>query len=234
MTSRLLLVEPSTTMRFVLDNYVQSLGYTVVSVGDYHDGVEAMRNQFQSFDDDFEAVILGWPSVAVREADTLTALLEQDDFQTLPVLVMSTDQRAETRAWVADRPNSAMLAWKSYESVQELLTPLIKSGVAHTADRPPHDTGAVSIKFDEALALCETQSFDIAIVDFYLQDETGDEVCRSLLNADPAIVCAILTSAYSDPIIKLSLRAGAVDCLFKNEAGELLLARIDENRTTAT
>jgi len=40
-------------------------------------------------------------------------------------------------------------------------------------------------------------------------------------------MCAILTSTYSDPIIKLSLRAGAVDCLFKNEAGELLLARID-------
>ena len=43
----------------------------------------------------------------------------------------------------------------------------------------------------------------------------------------PTVVCAILTSAYSDPIIKLSLRAGAVDCFFKNEAGELLLARID-------
>jgi len=100
MTSRLLLVESSTTMRFVLDNYVQSLGHKVVSVGDYQEAVEALRNQFQSFDNDFDAIILGWPSVAVREADTLTALLEQDDFHALPVIVMSTDQRAETRAWV--------------------------------------------------------------------------------------------------------------------------------------
>ena len=78
MSSRLLLVEPSTTMRFVLDNFVQSQGHTVVSVGDYNEAVESLRDQFQSFDNDFDAVILGWPSVAVREADTLTALLEQD------------------------------------------------------------------------------------------------------------------------------------------------------------
>jgi len=261
MTSRLLLAEPSTTMRFVLDNYVQSLGHTVVSLGDYHEAVEALRTQFQSFDNDFDAVIVGWPSVAVREADTLTALLERDDFHALPVLVMSTDQRAETRAWVADRPNSAMLAWKSYEAVEATLASLVKS---KSVSSNGADDTAVSVKFDnsdtgllliddspsiresltnvltihgyrihatadrnEALAVLAEHSIDVAIVDFYLQDETGDEVCRALLQAEPSIVCAILTSAYSDPIIKLSLRAGAVDCMFKNEAGELLLARID-------
>jgi len=80
---------------------------------------------------------------------------------------------------------------------------------------------------EAAIEVLPKESIDIAIVDFYLQDETGDEVCRALLSEDPSLVCAILTSAYSDPIIKLSLRAGAVDCFFKNEAGELLLARID-------
>ncbi len=264
MTSRLLLVEPSTTMRFVLDNYVQSLGHTVVSVGGYQDAVDALRDQFQSFDDDFDAIILGWPSIAVREADTLTALLEQDDFHALSVVVMSTDQRAETRAWVADRPNSAMLAWKSYESIDEILQSLTQSngGTRDTSHAASPESAAV--KFDnsdigvlliddspsiresltnvltlhgyrihavasreEALQMIGEEVIDIAIVDFYLQDETGDEVCRDIISVNPSIVCAILTSAYSDPIIKLSLRAGAVDCFFKNEAGELLLARID-------
>jgi len=262
MTSRLLLVEPSTTMRFVLDNYVQSLGHSVVSVGEYHEAEEALRKQFQSFDDDFDAVILGWPSVAVREADTLTSLLEQDDFQNLPVVVMSTDQRAETRAWVADRPNSSMLAWKAYESVSELLKPgkstETNGASATAADSLSAAQEQIPVKFDnsdtgvlliddspsiresltkvltihgyrieavatqqEALQVVQEKSIDIAIVDFYLQDETGDEVCRALLNEEPSLMCAILTSTYSDPIIKLSLRAGAVDCLFKNEAGLL-------------
>ncbi len=264
MTSRLLLVEPSTTMRFVLDNYVQSLGHTVVSVGDYHEAVEALRDQYQSFDNDFDAIILGWPSVAVREADTLTALLEQHDFHAMPVVVMSTDQRAETRAWVADRPNSAMLAWKSYESVDELLRSLIQPRQKPATTQAQPGAAQRSLKFDNrdvsvlliddspsireslsnvltlhgytitaaesleaAQSILRRQAVDIAIVDFYLQNETGDEVCKALLAEAPQLVCAILTSAYSDPIIKLSLKAGAVDCFFKNEAGELLLARID-------
>ncbi len=263
MTSRLLLVEPSTTMRYVLDNYLQSLGHTVVSMGDYQDAVEALRDQFQSFDNDFDAIVLGWPSVAVREADTVTALLEQDDFHALSVVVMSTDQRAETRAWVADRPNSAMLAWKSYESIGETLQSLL-SATAGGRDTSAPAGKRATVKFDnsdigvlliddspsireslskvltlhgyrihavanrdEAIVAVREQAIDIAVVDFYLQDETGDEVCRELISKHPQIVCAILTSAYSDPIIKLSLRAGAVDCFFKNEAGELLLARID-------
>jgi len=264
MSSRLLLVEPSTTMRFVLDNFVQSQGYTVVSVGDYNEAVESLRDQFQSFDNDFDAVILGWPSVAVREADNLTALLEQDDFHGLPVVVMSTDQRAETRAWVADRPNSAMLAWKSYESIDEILNGMVKPSKLDNASEDQEDSEKAPLKFDnsdigvlliddspsiresltnvltlhgyriqsvasgkEALEVFKEHPIDIAIVDFYLTEETGDEVVRSIMNTAPNTVCAILTSAYSDPIIKLSLRAGAVDCFFKNEAGELLLARID-------
>jgi len=263
MTSRLLLVEPSTTMRFVLDNYVQSLGHTVSSVGDYHEAVEALRDQFQSYDSDYDAVILGWPSIAVREADALTSLLEQDDFHSLPVIVMSTDQRAETRAWVADRPNSAMLAWKSYESIEDVLASLVTPS-DNASSQSSTTESATSVKFDnsdigilliddspsiresltnvltihgyrihavasrdEAVEFIQDTPIDIAIVDFYLQDETGDEVCRAILREEPSLVCAILTSAYSDPIIKLSLRAGAVDCFFKNEAGELLLARID-------
>lgn len=263
MNSRLLLVEPSTTMRFVLDNYLQSLGHTVVSMGDYQDAVEALRDQFQSFDNDFDAIVLGWPSIAVREADTVTSLLEQDDFHAMSVVVMSTDQRAETRAWVADRPNSAMLAWKSYESIDETLQSLLSAtgGSKESASRPEKlatakfdnsDIGVLLIddspsireslsnvltlhgyrihavaNRDEAMEAIQDQAIDIAIVDFYLQDETGDEVCREIIKEKPSIICAILTSAYSDPIIKLSLRAGAVDCFFKNEAGELLLARID-------
>lgn len=264
MSFRLLLVEPSTTMRLVLDNFVQSLGHTVVSVGDYNDGVESLRNQFQSFDNDFDAVILGWPSIAVREADKLTELLEQDDFHALPVVVMSTDQRAETRAWVADRHNCAMLAWKSYESIDEVLNGLVQPSTLDGEDSEKETAANTALKFnnsdigilliddspsiresltnvltlhgyrihavaggEEAIEVLKEHPIDIAIVDFYLTEETGDEVVRNIMSAAPRTVCAVLTSAYSDPIIKLSLRAGAADCFFKNEAGELLLARVD-------
>ena len=43
---------------------------------------------------------------------------------------------------------------------------------------------------------------------------------------DEHIVTAVITGTYSDTVINDSLAAGAVECIFKNEAKELFLARI--------
>ncbi len=258
MTSRLLLVEPSATMRYVLENYAQSLGFEVVAIGDYKKAEESLHTQFRSYGDDFAGVLLGWSIVPDEGADSLIATLESPDFSDLPVVVLSTDMRAETRAWVAGREHTVVIPWKEYQTVDTLLQKLLQT--------PVDDRDTFSVKFDntdisvlivddsvsirfalrdlfelqgynvsvasghsEAIALAQQQSFDIAVLDFYLQDGTGDSLCRKLI-ADPGtgnIACAILTGTYADHIIKRSLRAGAVECMFKNESSELLLARID-------
>ena len=258
MTSRLLLVEPSATMRYVLENYAQSLGFTVVATGDYKQAEEALHTQFRSYGDDFAGVLLGWSIVPDEGADSLINALEASDFADLPVVVMSTDMRAETRAWVAGREHTAVLPWKDYQSVDELLQKLLQQPVD---DRDTFSSkfnnadinvlivdDSVSIRFalrdlfelqgyrvsvasghDEAIATARQSAFDIAVLDFYLQDGTGDALCRKLI-ADSAtgnLTCAMLTGTYADHIIKRSLRAGAVECMFKNESSELLLARID-------
>ncbi len=258
MTSRLLLVEPSATMRYVLENYAQSLGFAVVAIGDYKQAEEALHQQFRSYGGDFAGVLLGWSIVPDEGADALIATLESQDFVDLPVVVMSTDMRAETRAWVAGREHTAVLAWKEYQSIDGLLQRLLQSPVDATDTFTSKFNNAdinvlivddsVSIRFalrdlfelqgykvsvasghDEALAIAQQNSFDIAVLDFYLQDGTGDVLCRKLI-ADPKtghLTCAMLTGTYADHIIKRSLRAGAVECMFKNESSELLLARID-------
>lgn len=258
MTNRLLLVEPSATMRYVLENYVQSLGFTVVAIGNYKQAEEALHQQFRSYGDEFAGVLLGWSIVPDEGADVLINTLEASDFADLPVVVMSTDMRAETRAWVAGREHTAVLSWKDYQAVDDLLQKLLQRP---TDDRDTFTTkfnnadinvlivdDSVSIRFalrdlfelqgyrvsvasghDEAIAIAQQSSFDIAVLDFYLQDGTGDALCRKLI-ADPAtgqLTCAMLTGTYADHIIKRSLRAGAVECMFKNESSELLLARVD-------
>ena len=70
--------------------------------------------------------------------------------------------------------------------------------------------------------------FDIVIIDYFMPQENGDVLCRAI-RQDPGfshITPVILTATYSDDIIRLSLEAGASDCLFKDEPKELLLARI--------
>jgi len=245
-------------MRYVLENYVQTLGFEVVAVGDYKKAEESLHSQFGSYGDDFAGVLLGWSIVPDEDADSLIDALESPDFSDLPVVVLSTDMRAETRAWVAGREHTVVIQWKEYQTVDALLQKLLQT--------PDDERETFSVKFDnadisvlivddsvsirfalrdmfelqgynvsvasghgEALAVAQQQSFDIAVLDFYLQDGTGDSLCRKLI-ADPStgnIACTILTGTYADHIIKRSLRAGAVECMFKNESSELLLARID-------
>jgi diguanylate cyclase (GGDEF)-like protein/PAS domain S-box-containing protein len=80
----------------------------------------------------------------------------------------------------------------------------------------------------EGFAKGQTGAYDLAIVDYYLPDGSGDELTRKLA-ASPAtrnMPIAIITGSYKDAIIKKSLEAGAMECMFKNEVLELTLARI--------
>ena len=258
MNKRLLLVEPSATMRYVLEKYIKSLGFTVDTTESYDESLQLLRNQYQQFGDEYGALLFGWPSTPQDDAAHLAQNLEQAEFKDLPVVVMSTDLRAETRAWVSARDSTAVIAWKEYQGVEGLLNRLLDEG--------PLESASTAAKFDnhdihllivddsatirhslsdlfrmqgykvslaasrvEAFALATAQSFDIAILDFYLQETTGDLLCRDLMAHQDTgeIVCTVLTGTYSDHIIKRSLRAGAVECMFKNESSELLLSRID-------
>ena len=258
MTNRLLLVEPSATMRYVLEKHAQSLGFSVDATDNYASAAESLEQQYQQFGTEYSGLLFGWPSTPQEPSTTLALQLEQAEYKDLPVVVMSTDMRAETRAWVAGRDNTAVLPWKEYQGLESLLQRLI--------DIAPDEGDTFSSKFDnsdihllivddsatiryslrdlfqmqgyrvtlaatqeEAMQLAVQTSFDIAILDFYLTETTGDLLCRELMKSEEVgdIVCTILTGTYSDHIIKRSLRAGAVECMFKNESSELLLSRID-------
>ena len=258
MTRRLLLVEPSATMRHVLETHVRARGHEVESSASYATALDALQHQYSAFESDIACVLYGWPSLPDAAADALSARLESADFEDLPVVVMSTDMRAETRAWVAGRERTAVLSWKDYLGIDALLERLVDdSGHDQTARVPKFDNADINVLVvddsptirhslrelfelqgyrvgvaatrEEALAATRRERFDIAVLDFYLEESTGDALCRELVS-DPAcggVICAILTGTYADHVIKRSLRAGAVECMFKNESSELLLTRID-------
>ncbi|MFK7890565.1 MAG: response regulator [Granulosicoccus sp.] len=259
MSKRLLLVEQSATMRYVLEKHGESLGFVVDTCETYAAAFHSLNEQYKNFGAEYTGLLFGWPTTPQDDAAEFAQHLESNDYKDLPVVVMSTDMRAETRAWVAGRDNTAVLAWKEYQGLEALLQRLI--------DVAPDDSSdAFAAKFDNSdvhllivddsatiryslrdlfqmqgykVTLAETQeeamsyavetAFDIAILDFYLTETTGDVLCRELMANEMTgdIVCTVLTGTYSDHIIKRSLRAGAVECMFKNESSELLLSRID-------
>ncbi len=83
----------------------------------------------------------------------------------------------------------------------------------------------------EARMAIEEREYDLVVTDFFLRGEGGEEFCRYLQSAEnlPGAkpVCVVVSSKHSDAIVKRSLAAGAISCLYKNESTELLFARID-------
>ncbi|MFK7993706.1 MAG: response regulator [Granulosicoccus sp.] len=261
MSHRLLLVEQSATMRYVLEKHAESLGYAVDACESYPKAVESLVEQFQQFGTEYSGLLFGWPTTAQDDAAELALLLENSDLKDLPVVVMSADLRAETRAWVAGRDNTELLAWKEYQGLENHLQTLIDAEVsepggnntmAATLDNSDvrllivDDSATIrhslrdlfqahgysvtlAATAEEAVRYAAENTIDIAVLDFYLAETTGDVLCQELLASEQTgdIVCTILTGTYSDHIIKRSLRAGAVECMFKNESSELLLGRID-------
>ncbi|HQW80871.1 MAG TPA: EAL domain-containing protein [Pseudomonadota bacterium] len=94
-------------------------------------------------------------------------------------------------------------------------------------DRNGYDcdtAGTITEAFNKAAA----GHYDLFIIDYFLPDGNGDELCRRLkaLPATANGTIAIITGTYREDVIKRCLEAGAVECTFKNEAKELFLARM--------
>jgi diguanylate cyclase (GGDEF)-like protein/PAS domain S-box-containing protein len=130
-------------------------------------------------------------------------------YQPTPV-IRRDDAAAELRVLFIDDSQSVRFAYKQM---------LSKQGYAVDV------AGSIGEGWDKAKA----GQFDLVIVDYFLPDGTGDELCQRMksnaLTANTPI--ALITGTYKDNIIKKCLEAGAVECMFKNEVLDLSLARIN-------
>jgi len=193
----------------------------VHSTNDYTHAIKMLEGQYRVFGEDFDGVVLGWPSVDTPESMALARHIESSALEDLPVMVMSTDMRADTRAWVASRKNTDLLNWKDYRQLDVCLSSLIDPETqtnavaeANNSNRDINilvvdDSATIRQSLSDLLELqgyrvsvagspeaamkqARANRFDIAILDFYLGETTGDLVCREL-NLDPEcgdLVCA--------------------------------------------
>ena len=71
-------------------------------------------------------------------------------------------------------------------------------------------------------------NYDLAIIDYYMPDHSGAELCRQMGEHEETseLVRAILTAQYNPKIVDECLRAGARECMFKNESKGLFLSRV--------
>ncbi|MEW8105447.1 MAG: EAL domain-containing protein [Candidatus Thiodiazotropha endolucinida] len=256
--SRVLLVELSATIRHIEKNLLIKAGYEVEADLDFNSALRRfVPGSYDG--GTFEAVVLGWPGDAVDGAEELCTLLEKNTYTSLPLVTLAHESDADLIRRVERRDNSAFLLWEDYQKSTELIAKLLidanqrkrTEATTNSIVQPIRvlfvdDSRTVRVKYQRLLMAngyeAETAAtvgegyekalgsrFDIAIIDYFMPDATGDVLCQQLRDnaTTTGITTAIITGTYLDKAIKQSLEAGAVECMFKNESDDLFLTRID-------
>ncbi|MCW9055345.1 MAG: EAL domain-containing protein [Gammaproteobacteria bacterium] len=251
---RILLIEESATLRYILVKALERQGYVI----DTQTSFESAQARLQQAINEFDGIVIGWPNYENHEqANHLIKQLEQKKCSELKALLLTHDASDDLIEWMSKRKYTALVHWENYQelvdSLEKLLEPdktiepvkiLEKSensirilfvddsnSIRHYYKRLLERNGyitetaeSVADAFEKAI----NGEFDLAIIDYFMPNENGYILCQKLRD-DPRtqrIRSAVITGTYLDEVIRDCLQAGAVECMFKNEAEELFLARI--------
>ncbi|VAW63820.1 diguanylate cyclase/phosphodiesterase (GGDEF & EAL domains) with PAS/PAC sensor(s) [hydrothermal vent metagenome] len=251
---RVLLVEESATLRYILVKAMQKQGYELMALGTFNAAFETLKNPGNAF----QAVVIGWPNYKRhKDVDRLTEFLENKDHKDVPVLVISHDADIDVLNWMSRRRFTALVPWESYQesiaAMQKLLGPEMSNShlpavrtlenpvrilfvddsvsIRHYYQRLLNRNGYITetaCSVQEAFDMAISGEFDLAIIDYFMPEENGYVLCQMLRDDERTsrIRASVITGTYLDEVIKDCLQAGAVECMFKNEAEELFLSRI--------
>jgi len=253
-TQSILLVEESATLRYILVKILLKQGFEIEVLDSFDVAYETLENA----ENNFQALIIGWPNYDQhKDVDRLVGLMENERYSELPVLVLSHDAQIDVLNWMSRRRFTALIPWENYQESVATLQKLIGPEVAQEHHHPVSSLenpirilfvdDSVSIRHyyqrllnrngfitetacsvDEAFEMALNQTFDLAIVDYFMPDQNGYVLCQKLRDDERTskIRTAVITGTYLDEVIKDCLQSGAVECMFKNEAEELFLSRI--------
>lgn len=243
----LAVLEKSASLRHLVE---RTLGTANLTLGERFVDPSALKTLLETDPHSFAGLVIGIPP---SPTDALWRLLESLD-ESLPVVLMTHQRHARITQWLENRTHTKMLFWSDFgrlPSALKSVLPTEPETPAHAVEhRPVHvllvdDSASVRQAFSsllkaarydvevvttlaEARKQIQKRKPDLAVIDYFLPDGNGDELVRELSqNPETSnILSAIITGSYKEEIIKKCLDAGAVECMFKNEAKELFLARI--------
>jgi diguanylate cyclase (GGDEF)-like protein/PAS domain S-box-containing protein len=255
---RVLLIEQSPTIRHIERNLLIKAGYEVEVDADYKSAITRIRASSED-GVIFDAVLVGWPDDTSIDAAALCVMLERQAYASQVLIACAHEQLDSVDAWTKRRSNTAFMLWSDYKQSADLLSGLLAEAKQEKTNQTESlpavqpirvlfvdDSRTVRVKYKrllnangyetetagnvgEGFEMALASPFDIAIIDYFMPDATGDVLCHKLLENETtsSITPAIITGTYLDKAIKESLEAGAVECMFKNESDDLFLTRID-------
>ena len=252
---KMLLIERSATLGHLLQRTLRSSGFQELeTVSSYEDALWMLQESMN--ETAYAAVMLGCPARESSEFAEILDFLAGGPALSIPVILLAHADSDYLGQWRKDRSSSGLVLWTHFGRIPKSLKNLLpdKGEAAINIEKLQgwdvrilfvDDSQSVRFTFRQLLeahgfktdvaatiaegeALSQAKEYDLAIVDYFLPDGTGDELVAKLhLNdATGQLVTAIITGTYRESVIKKCLDAGALECMFKNEAKELFLARV--------
>lgn len=78
----------------------------------------------------------------------------------------------------------------------------------------------------EALEIAQQKVFQLAVVDHYMPNGNGDELCRALLTNPATAYMTVVMHSQSREVLEQALDAGAIDLIWKDDPVNIFLMRI--------
>lgn len=250
----ILLADTSQTRRRALSAALSNAGFGVTAVDGLGEAYEALMRA-RIGHGNLDAVVLGWPEYSEGVAEDVFGLLHGERFEHLPVLVMADSSNANAVNWRMSRPRTALTFWSEYLEAPSAIGHLLRPDQSIEPARSAHDQQIRILLVDDSATVragyskllqkhgyqVETaesvaegwkkvveNSYDIAIIDYLMPVQNGTALITMIRNNPETqhILTATITGTYSDAVIAESLACGALECLFKSESKDLLLARL--------
>jgi len=250
-------VERSTALSHLLGRTLAAANlHDRVELSDYTEALEHLKALDDS-GKRHRIMLLGAPPRPTRDFAELVNYLRVPRDVPMPVVVLAHEKSPDVASWTDTRPEAQFVPWSQFAKIPVAIRQLSpEPDVAADSDarKPPNglrvlfvdDSASIRMAYqrlldrdgfstDTAATIVEGfergrgGDYDLAIIDYFLPDGEGDELCRKL-QQEPAAqqtMLAIITGTYREDAIKRCLEAGAVECMFKNEAKELFLARVN-------
>ena len=253
----ILVVERSTTLSHLLGRTLNAAQMDArVELSSYGEALEHLK-ETERLGQRYRIVLLGVPDRPSRDYAELVHWLRQPRPLPIPVIALAHDKNPELASWTDSRPEVLFVPWAQFARIPGAIRQLSpEPDVAEArADQKPSngirllfvdDSASIRLAYQQLLerdgfqtdvavsiaegyAKAKSGQYDLAIIDYFLTDGEGDELCRKLRDTPAAAhtMLAIITGTYREDAIKRCLEAGAVECMFKNEAKELFLARVN-------
>ncbi len=252
---KLLTIERSATLGHLLQRTLSVGKFSDISKAtSYEDGLWLLQESAAGAED-FAAVIIGAPAQRDEEFMALLDHLAGGPALGIPVLLVAHDEQPILVSWRKARARSALALWTNFGRIPSILKRILPevpeaavqkiqarqvkvlfvddSQSVRFAYRQLLESNGyevdVAADIAEAKGKVQNVDYDLVIVDYFLPDGSGDELVRNLTSSPRTkeIFVAVITGTYRESAIKSCLEAGAVECMFKNEAKELFLARVD-------